>query len=148
MTYQEHRIVPVRFIGGSLDGDLYTTDYTEAELGELLESGKTSDFTPGTVGRGSYDVVDRYQVQHRPGHPDTEWAYVCTGTFELPPGERPLTAVFTGGPRDGQTATFLGTIRDRLWLATSHYPGYRLHHDGADPLTGWQMLPISDDSAR
>jgi hypothetical protein len=67
MTYPKYRIVPVRYIGGSLDGSLNTTDYTEAELGELLESGKTWDFTPGTIGRGSYDVVDRYQVQHRPG---------------------------------------------------------------------------------
>jgi hypothetical protein len=73
---------------------------------------------------------------------------MCTGTFELPPEERPLTAVFVGGPNDGETATFLGSIRDRLWLATSHHPGYRLIHNGDDPLAGWQMLPISDDSAR
>ncbi len=148
MTYQEHLIVPVRYIRGSPGGDLNDTDYTEAELGELLASGKTWDFTPGTVGRGGYDVVDRYQVQHRPGHPDTEWTYVCTGTFELPPEERTVTAVFVGGPRDGQTATFPGTIRSRLELATSHYPGYKLCHDGDDPLPGWEMRLISEDSAR
>ena len=145
MTHEDYRFVPVRFEGGSLDGDLNTTDYTQGELRELAASGELWDFTPGTIGRGSYDVVDRYQVQRRPGHPDTEWAYVCTGTFELPLEERPLTAVFTGGPRDGQATTFLGTIRDRLWLATSHYPGYRLVHDGDDPLSGWKMLPVNDD---
>ena len=145
MAYQEHRIVPVRYVGGSLDGSLNTTDHTEAELAELAASGDLWDFTPGTVGRGSYDVVDRYQVRHRPGDPDTEWAYVCTGTFELPPEERPFTAVFAGGPKDGQATTFLGSIRGRLWLATSHYPGYRLHHDGDDPLTGWEMRPLTED---
>jgi len=46
MAYQEYRIVPVRYLGGSLDGDLNTTDYTEAELAELAASGKLWDFTP------------------------------------------------------------------------------------------------------
>lgn len=143
----QYRFVPVRYIGGSLDGDLNTTDYTEGELEELLASGEAWDFTPGTIGRGSYDVIDRYEVQRRPGHPDTEWAYACTETLKLPPEERPLTAVFTGGPRDGQTATFLGTVRTRPEVATWNFPGYRLHHDGDDPLSGWEMCPITGDSA-
>jgi hypothetical protein len=44
--------------------------------------------------------------------------------------------LFVGGPKDGQTATFLGTIHGRLELATSHYPGYKLCHEGNDPLSG------------
>jgi hypothetical protein len=32
-----------------------------------------------------------------------------------------------------------GPSAARESLATSLFPGYHLHHDGTDPLTGWQM---------
>jgi hypothetical protein len=62
----------------------------------------------------------------------------------MPDEDRSITALFVGGPKDGQTATFLGTIRTRPEIATSHFPGYRLRHDGGDPLSGWEMRLISD----
>jgi len=61
----------------------------------------------------------------------------------MPVLERQITATFVGGPRDGDTITFLGSIRDRLWLATSHCPGYVLEHHGDDPLLGWQLVPTT-----
>jgi hypothetical protein len=51
-----------------------------------------------------------------------------------------------GGPRDGETTTFLASVRGREDLATSLFPGYRLHHDGTDPLAGWQMRHSSDEA--
>jgi hypothetical protein len=50
MTYQDFRIVPVRFGGGSLDGDLNEVDYAEHELQEMLDRDEPWDFTPATLG--------------------------------------------------------------------------------------------------
>lgn len=50
--------------------------------------------------------------------------------------------------QDGETTTFLGTIRTRPGLAASHFPGYRLHHDGDDPLSGWQVLYTDGQDSR
>ncbi len=77
-------------------------------------------------------MIKRYRLERRPGD---QWTYVHAGTFERPIEERNFTAVFVGGPRNGETTTF----RDREDLAASLFPGYRLCHDGADPLAGWQM---------
>lgn len=140
MTYQDFRIVPVRFEGGSLDGDLNETDYAEHELQEMLDRDEPWDFTPATLGGGQDDVIERYRLEFRPGG---QWAYVYAGTFERPARERNFTALFVGGPKDGQITTFLASIRGREHLADSLFPGYQLHHDGTDPLAGWQMRHIA-----
>jgi hypothetical protein len=64
----------------------------------------------------------------------------------MPDEDRSITPLFVGGPKDGETTTFLGTSRSRPELATSHFPGYRLHRSGDDPLSGWEMRLISEDS--
>ena len=72
--------------------------------------------------------------------------YVHAGTFERPAGERNFTAVFVGWRRDGETTTFLASVRGREDLASSLFPGYPLHHDGTDPLAGWRMRHSSDEA--
>jgi hypothetical protein len=67
MTYQDSRIVPVRFEGGSLDGDLNEVDYAEHELQEMLDRDEPWDFTPATLSGGQDDVIERYRLEHRPG---------------------------------------------------------------------------------
>ncbi|TMR10098.1 hypothetical protein ETD86_40960 [Nonomuraea turkmeniaca] len=138
MAWQEHRIVPVRYVGGPLDGDVNALDYADHELQEMADQEITWDYTPGDLSRDADDVVERYRPEHRPDG----WAFVHVGTFERPVEDRPFTAVFVGGLRDGEQTTFLASIRDRVELATSHHPGYRLVHEGDDILTGWQMMPI------
>ncbi|MEV0733395.1 hypothetical protein [Polymorphospora sp. NPDC050346] len=136
MTFQDFNIVPVRYEGGSLDGTVNELDHAEHELREELDSGACWDWTPATVDSTREDVIERYRLEHRPGD---GWVYVYTGTFERPVEDRNFTAEFVGGPRDGQSTVFLGSIRQRLAQATWLFPGYRLVHDGPDPLTGWQM---------
>ncbi|MEU4229410.1 hypothetical protein AB0F17_34380 [Nonomuraea sp. NPDC026600] len=138
MVWQEHRIVPVRYVGGTLDGEVNGLDYADHELREMADSGKTWDFTPGTLHSEADDVIERYQPEHRPDG----WAFVHIGTFERPMEQRNFTAAFVGGPRNGDQAVFLATIRARPELATSHHPGYRLIHEGDDILTGWELRPI------
>jgi len=148
VIYYEHKIVPVRYVGGPLDGDLNDTDYAEHELEELLEAGEPWDFTPATIDSRAREVIERYRLECRPGDPVAEWAYVHAGTFDMPDEDRSITPLFVGGPKDGETTTFLGTIRTRPELAASHFPGYRLHHDGDDPLSGWQMLYAGGQDSR
>jgi hypothetical protein len=136
MTYQDYRVVPVRYEGGPLDGDLNELDYAEHELEEMLGRDEPWDFTPASLGGDRDDVIERYRLELRPGG---QWVYVHEGTYERPAEERNFTALFVGGPKDGETTTFLGSMRERPELAACHYPGYRLHNDGADPLAGWQM---------
>lgn len=52
MTYQDFRIVPVRFEGGPLNGDLNELDYAEHELQEMLDRDEPWDFTSGHPERG------------------------------------------------------------------------------------------------
>lgn len=53
MTYQDFRIVPVRFGGGPLNGDLNGLAYAEHELQEMLDRDEPWDFTPGHPERGA-----------------------------------------------------------------------------------------------
>jgi hypothetical protein len=138
VTYQDWFIVPVYYEGGPLDGTINDLDYAEHELREALATDPVWDWTPATVDSTSEDVIERYRLEHHP-HDRREWVYVYTGTFERPVEDRNFTAEFVGGPRDGQTTVFLGSIRQRLAHATALFPGYHLSHHGPDPLAGWQM---------
>jgi hypothetical protein len=67
VTYQDFRIVPVRFEGGPPDGDLNELDYAGHELQEMLNRDEPWDFTPATLSGGQDDVIKRYRLEHRPG---------------------------------------------------------------------------------
>ncbi|MEV1168457.1 hypothetical protein [Nonomuraea sp. NPDC049784] len=67
------------------------------------------------------------------------------GTFERPIEERNFTATFVGGPKDGETTTFLASMRRNARNATRLFPGYTLRHTGDDILTGWQMAYDSQE---
>jgi hypothetical protein len=129
----------VRYIGGPLDGRTEPEYAPEAELTQMLAEGYVFDWTPASVCSGAKDVIERYQLERWP----SGWVFHYTGEFERPALERNIDVTFHGGPRDGETAVFLGSIRDRRELATSHYPGYILHHEGSNPLTGWTMRLIA-----
>lgn len=65
----------------------------------------------------------------------------------MPDEERSITPLFVGGPRDGQTTTFPGTIRARPEVAASHYACW-LRREGDDPLSGWRMLYAGEQGSR
>ncbi|MEU7823033.1 hypothetical protein [Catellatospora sp. NPDC049133] len=132
------RMMSVTYVGGPLDGEVNSQDYARHELEEMLAEGYIWDYTPTSIYSRADPVIERYQIKRAASG---QWLFQHIGTVEQPVLERPITATFVGGPRAGQTTTFLGSIRDRLWLATSHHPGYLLSHSGDDPLTGWQMVP-------
>ncbi|MEU4229628.1 hypothetical protein AB0F17_35475 [Nonomuraea sp. NPDC026600] len=127
--------VPVRYEGGPLDGDINKDDYPEDDLREMLENEATFDSAPATVRHDALDVIERYRLERRDG----EWVYTHVGTFERPMQERNFTAVFVGGPKDGETTTFLAAMRRNARNATLMFPGYTLRHTGDDILSGWQM---------
>lgn len=125
--------VPVRFSGGPLDGEVNTSDYTAEELRDQI--GDDWDFTPATIDSTAPDVIERYRMAHEA----TGWVYRHIGTFERPVSDRNFEARFVGGPRDGETATLLGSVRGRPELAASLFPGYVLVHTGTAPMTGWEL---------
>ena len=98
MTYQDFRIVPVRFWGGPLNGDLNELDYAEHELQEMLDRDEPWDFTSGHPERGP-GRHDRAVPARAPARRPVG-VRACR-TFERPAGERNFTAVFSGGCATG-----------------------------------------------
>lgn len=78
----EWDLVPVRFEGGPLDGEINRLDYTENENREHV--GETWDYTPRSLSADNPDVAERYRLEYRPAG----WVYVHVGTFDRETGER------------------------------------------------------------
>lgn len=131
--------VTVPYCGGPLDGRSEREYAPVDELERLLSESYVFDWTPASIESGAKDVIERYRLEKRPGG----WVFQYAGQVERPVLERNITATFVGGPRDGETTEFLGSIRTRLELAMALFPGYALHHEGGDdPLAGWKMRPV------
>lgn len=134
--------VPVRYEGGSLHDNVNELDYTLDDLQDMLEKAEPFDWTPSTIRNNAPEVIERYELERR----GDRWVYRLSATINRPAEERNFTAVFIGGPRDGEKTVFLAEIRKRPGHETLLFPGYHLEHHGDDILSGWQMIHNTKES--
>lgn len=124
--------VPLSYVGGPADGDESALSWGEAarlagHIEELPIAG----------------TVHRYRLEAA----GLDWHYLYRGHHPQPIAEQPFSAAVVGGPRDGETTTFIsGAVRDDPAKAARVRPGYRLVRQGddPDPRIGWRLEWIGD----
>lgn len=132
--------VHVFYLGGPLSGESNDVDYTE----DTMEPGDVFDW-PTRCSRGgehteplvgAADTVERYVLEHR----DFGWVFNHIGTFAQPPEQQSFNAEVVGGPDNGTVRWLMGVNQRHAGSRVDHLArGYELHHDGDDPVSGWQL---------
>lgn len=137
MGYDE--IVPVRYEGGPLDGDINNQDYLPHELAV----GDVFDWPTRGLGRGGVGAADtreRYVLERRGAGRGGQWVFVHTGQVVPPVADQAFEAVVAGGPNHGAVEYLLGTARRWEGQRIDHISrGCVLHHTGDDPTLGWEL---------